>query len=92
MFSAPAERESSWGERKEKTRLPDLCVLRKKIRTIVFSYLFLRQSVTPSHLADLMALIISTGRTIPAIIFSLTTSALSASLSLLLRGFFMRVS
>ena len=51
---------------------------------ILSSYLLLRQLLTATHLADLMALVIPARSTISTVVFALTACAFTTSLALLL--------
>ena len=50
------------------------------------SYLFLRESVAPPHLADLVALLVPAGRAVAAVVFLLAAATLATPLAFLLGG------
>ena len=50
------------------------------------SYLFLRESVAPPHLADLVALLVPAGRAVAAVVLLLAAATLTTPLALLLCG------
>ena len=50
------------------------------------SYLFLCESVTAAHFADLVTLLVPAGGAVPAVVFLLAAATLATPLTLLLGG------
>ena len=71
--------------RKEKREISPFATHRTFSQLGKISYLFLGQPIAASVLADLVTLLVSARRAVPAVVFPLTARAFSATLSFLLR-------